>query len=166
MLNKVTAMNITKTIATYSSPLFVLSGFIIIAPLKWLTFLGINNFKDKYLTFISLVFIGSSAFILVAVGTQVFKKIKLWYRSISFDRQIIKYLKELTPIEKNYLSQYIDNKTQTQNFSLLDGVAQGLVRKNILYLATSVGTMFGIGFAFNIVPIAYKYLLKNKNLLK
>jgi|LSQX01.2.fsa_nt_gb hypothetical protein len=52
MLNKVTAMNITKTIATYSSPLFVLSGFIIIAPLKWLTFLGINNFKDKYLTVI------------------------------------------------------------------------------------------------------------------
>lgn len=71
----------------------------------------------------------------------------------------------LTPDEKAYLAPFVLEHQNTQYHTLQDGVAAGLVAKNILYLPSTMGRKL-TGFAHNIQPWAKEYLVKNRQLLE
>ncbi|WP_170318593.1 super-infection exclusion protein B [Paenibacillus sp. HGF7] len=74
------------------------------------------------------------------------------------------YLHNLTEEEKNILRHYLYYNTRSQNLNVFDGVVKGLIHSEVIYQASSIGTMRG-GFACNIQPWAWEYLQKNTQLL-
>jgi hypothetical protein len=73
-------------------------------------------------------------------------------------------LKELGPDEKAYLFRYIKEQRTTQYFRIDDGVAQGLVRKRVIFQSAAVGYMED-GWAFNLSDWARRDLSKSPELL-
>ena len=75
-----------------------------------------------------------------------------------------KQLKTLSSTEKKVLKKYFDQDTQSLQLGSMDGIAGGLVAKNILFRSSSLGTADAY-FAYNIQPWAWVYLKKHPELL-
>jgi len=121
--------------------------------------LKLENFITLNRDNISLFFIISSSLLLAyfiwILGTYLVDFIK---NILSRNKQK-SILKELTKEEKDYLSNYILNLKNSMEYDFADGIAQGLVKKGILYRPSH------IGIACNIETWAREYLIKNKHLL-
>jgi hypothetical protein len=94
----------------------------------------------------------------------------MWTKDAITSRRRIKYrqkrLHRLTPAERAILRKYIIKDTRSQDLSLQDGVAQGLVLERIIYRPLpSIGDVRR-GFPHNIQPWAWDYLKKHPELLK
>jgi len=76
----------------------------------------------------------------------------------------IQMLMMLTDQEKDLLKAYFLQNTKTQFFSDMDGVAIGLQKNGILYLASKLG--MGFRFPYNIENWAWEYLSKHQELLE
>lgn len=73
-------------------------------------------------------------------------------------------MKELTPTEKGYLLRYKTNATNTQYFTISDGVAKGLVAKGVIYQAAAHGDLWD-GHAFNLHAWVRRYFVKHPDAL-
>ena len=137
-----------------SSAVLLFDNKYLIPLLKLENFIKIN--QDS----IGLFFIISSAFLLAYVIWIVVSNLIDLIKSLisKFTRKTI--LKELTIEEKKYLSNYIIDSKNSMEYNFADGIAQGLVKKGILYRPSH------IGIACNIETWARKYLTKNKHLLE
>ena len=75
------------------------------------------------------------------------------------------YLDNLTPDEKTYLAPYVLEEVTSQVFELEDGIAGGLVAKNIIYRSSNLGNVLE-GFPYNMQPWARDYLHQHLELLQ
>ena len=138
---------------SFSSGVLLFDNKYLIPLLKLENFINLN--RDN----ISLFFIISSSFLLAyiiwIIGTYLVDFIKDMLSTHTKKRT----LSELTKEEKDYLSNYILNLKNSMEYNFADGIAQGLVKKGILYRPSN------IGIACNIETWARKYLTENKHLL-
>lgn len=72
-------------------------------------------------------------------------------------KKLQKTLHSLTPDEKDYIAPYILNLVNTRKFDIGDGIAAGLVVKNILFRPSNIGDILS-GFSHNMQPWAREYL--------
>jgi len=148
-----------EILSKYFAPIFVMSGVILFIPDNWILHLGLDTFKKQFHLYIGLTFLITLSFILITLCSFIYKKIKSEIEELRKVSEIKKYLKELTPKEKEILESYIKKNTQTQNLDYKNGVTSGLVRKGILYRASNIGTIY-CHFDYNIYPWIFKYLKK------
>ena len=74
-------------------------------------------------------------------------------------------LRSLTPDEKAFLAPFILGAENSLYFRIEDGIAGGLVAKNILFRPSNIGSPLGV-FAHNIQPWARDYLTEHPELLE
>lgn len=126
--------------------------------------LGLLQLRDQHRAYVGLAFVLSGALLLAQVtgaGAQMVRRAYRRRRVQSSDREL---LHGLTPDEKAYLLPFVVGEN-TLYFRVQDGVAGGLVAKQILYRSSTVGSIVS-GFAHNLQPWAREYLEKNPQLLE
>lgn len=149
-------------------PLLAISfaaGIILFSPLALARTLGIDEFRETYRGWIGGAFVLSLSYL-----TAHFV---WWLRSIIIGRRKRdqaektrhQYLHDLTAEEKGYLAPFVFDGVNTQNFDIDDGIAGGLMAKNIIYRSSNVCNVLH-GFPYNIQPWARDYLRKNPELLE
>lgn len=139
-------------------------GILLALPPAMLSTLGLVNFVDSARPYLGAGLVTSVA-ILAALGlwwagTQVLK-ITASKAALRVHRN---HLKELTPEERAYLLPYIEGQMNTLYFRLDDGIAMGLVAKEILFRSAPVGYEIR-GWAHNMHPWARRHLSSNRHLL-
>ncbi len=141
------------------------SGIIIFAPIDFATTLGLIEFRNEYRSVLGATFLLSSALVVVnalyKIGMWVGKRAR-WHRNA---KALNKHLEDLTAEERGYLVPYVLGDVTTQHFLIEDGIAGGLVAKNIIYRSSNV---FGIlqGPAYNMQPWAKARLRDHPELLE
>jgi hypothetical protein len=135
-------------------------------PAALLDALGLSEFRNAHRMEIGLAFLASGSLLLThllfAIGHLVLRPI----HQRNFTRNIRETLATLTYDEKMFLRPYIHDGENSNVASYTNGVANGLVAKQILYRASNAsipGTM--LGFPFNMQPYARKELMKHPELL-
>ena len=127
--------------------------------------LGLTAFISSNRAWIGLAFVLSFSGILSYPLATLGRTLTGWYKNRSLDANRRERLNNLTPAEKEVLRGYLDADTQTQIFSLMNGVVQGLQSKGIIFQSANMGTP-NAQFAFNIQPWAWQTLKENRLLLE
>ncbi len=127
--------------------------------------LGVLEFRKENHTYIGVLFLFSSC---ILVGHLMWWligiiKIKIGNRKIILLNNLS--LQELTPEEKAYLLPYIDDQITVQRFHQYDGIAGGLLSKDILFISSNHFD-FREGISYGINPWAKRILIKTPELLK
>jgi hypothetical protein len=134
---------------------------------EFLETLGFRDFRSEYRMVIGLLWILSSSGLVVTGAKWVFAWIWAEITSRRRMKRLQERLHQLTLPEHAILRKYIMEGTQTQDLSLHDGVAQGLVVKEILYHPPNTMRYWDRGIrAHNMRPWAWDYLKKHPELLK
>lgn len=150
-------LNILTLSPKYLFAVFLATGFMVFGKKEYLEQLGLQVFASSYKFWIGLIFILSTAVLIGSItfgfGGIIWRK----FQSRQYIKQRKKKLSELTPDEKAYILPYIIDDTNTQYFSMDDGISRGLEAKGIIYCASNLSKQGG-GFAYNIQPWARDYL--------
>jgi hypothetical protein len=133
--------------------------------------LGISELRNQYRLQLGVAFLLASS-LLAAQGLGALGRFLVSLAGARRKRQQAreaidrrrKTLQLLTPDEKAYLAPFILRGENTQYFQIEDGVAAGLVAKEILYRPSSVGDILN-GFAHNVQPWAREYPGEHPELL-
>jgi len=125
---------------------------------------GLTEFLQSYRTYVGVGFIGSLSLLAVTVLSFVLSPILSVFEDWRFRRQGLRTLSELTNAEKEFLRPYIRDGENTHYTSISDGVAQGLVGKNLIYRASHVSTA-GMNFPYNLQPYARRLLIEHPHTL-
>ena len=141
----------------------VTTGFLLLAPDSFITTIGLSEILTRYRSYLGIALLSSIVIMVVRLVGWLYKRTNLHISQKHQEKLLIQSLSELTPGEKAYLLPYIADKRNTQYFLIEDGIASGLVAKNILYLASNLGHP---DFAYNMQPWARRHLAKNVNLLQ
>lgn len=148
----------------YLFAILLVSGVLVFSPETWLNELGLKSIVDSYRGWIGGVFLVSGILLLTNGLAFLFEPIQGsindWRRTLVYSKQ----LKTLSSTEKKVLKKYFDQDTQSLQLGSMDGIAGGLVAKNILFRSSSLGTADAY-FAYNIQPWAWVYLKKHPELL-
>jgi hypothetical protein len=157
-------MDINKIIEWIKLPPRIIGAITVICvitlftPGNILNKLGILEIRNKYFTWLGIIFIVSSS-LLVTHGLSSFYswlKKKLQLRVSQHIRK--KRLYNLTPNEQKILRGYIEKNTHTQTLSIISGIVSGLEAAKIIYRATELSYSGGVKFDYNIQPWAWQYL--------
>lgn len=136
-------------------------GVILFIPEELAKILAVDGFRKTF-----RVFLGPSLLLLIFL---LIARLFLFFTEIYTKNKVLKnrfkLFQNLTPEEKEYLSEYVDKDKNSLIMPLEDGVIGGLETKGIVYIASNMGYLGG-AFAFNLQPWALEYLKKNKKLLK
>lgn len=133
---------------------------ILFIPEEVAKILAVDIFREKYRIFLGPAFLLTASFCIARIFVH-FKRTADEKKKLK-NRQ--KALHNLTPEEKGYLVQYIENGQNTIYVGIDDGVMGGLLAKGITYRASNVGDLLR-GVAHNLQPWAKEYLEKNPELL-
>ena len=158
------ASELIEIVARYTLPLQIFSGLLLLIPQQVLDRVGIDQVVSQYHWLIVLVFLLTVSFSISWALNKSVQWISINIAVRNFQNRLIKNLKSLTSKEKQVLKIYIEQDTQSQNLSYLDGIAAGLENKHIIYGANPVVTIYGR--AYNIQPFAFEYLKKHNWLLE
>jgi hypothetical protein len=146
----------------FSSVVLSLLGFV---PEELLETFGLRDFRTEYRMVIGLLWFFSLSGLVATGGTSLFGWTKAEITSRRRMKLQQKRLHQLTPAERAILGKYFTENTRTQNLSLRDGVARGLVAERILFCPhNSIGNESSM--SHNIQPWAWDYLKKHPELLK
>jgi hypothetical protein len=140
------------------------TAFLLFAPKPWLEFLSVQSLVDSNRGVIGLIFISAGFTAVVNLAFEVGAKSSQWLSRLQITRSKSQRLHNLTDAEKDLLNTYIMANTRTQIFKDNDGVAMGLRRDKVIYLASTTGTY--LGFPFNIENWAWQYLKGHPELLR
>lgn len=146
------------------SIIFIGSWIITLVPDNFAQMLRIDEFRNKYQTYISLCIIIVGAYYVLKILEWIIVSIKR--RLYSAEKNAIRYLKEsMTPDEMKLLIEKFYDKNNNVFRSagwidLSDGRKAALENKFILYQAASVSN-WGYTFAYNLQPYAYNFLNEN-----
>ena len=143
----------------------IATGVALFAPIAFLKQLGLENLVASGRGWIGAAFLISAALFLAYALTKPAEMIATQIGQWSALRKARKSLKQLSPQEKRVLKDYLDRKESIRTYQISDGVVQGLYRKQILYLPSSV-SVHGQWFAYNIQTWAYEHLTKQPQLLE
>lgn len=127
--------------------------------------LGIEKLRADYRSYAGSLLLLSSALTLVQLIIKLWTGFSQWRNIRSLRKEAFECLHSLSPQEKQILVGYIVGNQKTQYFSPMDGVVNGLCAAGILFRASSMGNLFGRGFAFNIQPWAWDYLHEHPELV-
>jgi len=141
-----------------------LGWILILLPQQVSSALHIENLRTTQLEAIgALTFLFTFGFCFgVAYKGYVYLHVRRTSREDVLQKE--KKLYKLTPVECKYLQKYIESQSQTATFSLYDGVAAGLVEKEILCKANSQSNKAGEQ-DFNLYPWAYEFLSTHQEIL-
>ncbi len=143
----------------------LVSGTILFAPDALAVTIGIDALRAIMRPYLGFFFIVTIGVAIVQIGTKVFEGIKKKRDQSKAMKVLQDRLHKLTQDEKRILCGYILTDCRTQYFSVEDGVVTGLEQAKVIYRASSVGDLYGKGFAFNIQPWAWEYLKDRKELI-
>ncbi len=132
--------------------------FVLFGPKFLLDRTGLTALASPHLPLIALIVIAALALLLIELVIVLVRKRK-GKRS---ENARCKFLHGLTVEERATLLQFM-NGQNTASFNISDGVAGGLVRKRILYIAATAFHPFSV--PHNLQPWARDYLEKNPSLL-
>lgn len=149
-----------KIPAAFLVALLLTLGVILFAPIKYANALAVDQFRETYRIFLGPAFLLVFAFIIARLYTVVEQR----FASKKALKKLHQTLHNLTPEEKGYLAQFIDEEKNSIYVGMDDGVMAGLRRKGVTYLAAHQGNLLQ-GFAFNLQPWAREYLHGNPQLL-
>jgi hypothetical protein len=140
---------------------------LVLAPPHYLAALGLTDFKREYGMAIGATLLVSGSLLLAHLLFALTRPFKRFSAERRFNASIKQTLRELTDEEKEFLRGYIRDGENTLYASIYDGVANGLVAKNITYRASnlSVPGSPGLKFPFNLQPYARKFLGRTPELL-
>jgi len=122
--------------------------------------LGLTHLRDQVRPYLGAAAIVALVGLVVAEASAP----NSWFSRKLRARLQFKHLRFLSPAEKRVLRGYIDENTKTQYFRMDDGVVGGLTQLGYLYCSAEIGYMEK-GFAFNIQPWLWDYLLKHPDIL-
>jgi hypothetical protein len=141
----------------------VLGWSLFILPIGVFQTLQIENLRSKYLELIGVATFVSTIGICFGLAHKGYKFLKKRLAEESRRNEQEKLLRELTPVEHEYLHRFIQSNSQTATFTLYDGVVAGLIDKGILYKPNSQSNLSGEQ-DFNLHSWAYEYMKKHKDL--
>ena len=127
--------------------------------------LGVLEFRVAYRGYIGTAFLIAWAYLLAHLIWWSRARILESMASRRARRVRRKYLHDLSPQERGYLLPYVEDKINTQNFAIEDGVIGGLARKGIVYRGSNVFHVLE-GAPWNIQPWALEYLRRHPELLE
>jgi hypothetical protein len=162
-------MDYTKLLEQSPKILFaiLIAGLLfLMAPASVLGFMSLNDFWLRpYIGIVTIV----AASLLVMHGAgylvdRVKEKRAKKREQEEWEKNVADTLSSLTPAEKRALQPYILKNQNSQLFNYGNGVANGLVAKNILYIASQLG--YWNNFPYNLQPWAREYLAKHLELLQ
>lgn len=146
-----------KLTPRYLVSLGIATSFLLFSPKNVLQYLRIYNFTQDYRQWISILLILSVALLAVSIAIEAMQVIKHWWNKKKFYNRMSKRLNNLTEDEKQILRYYIANQTKSNVLKFDDGIVQGLVAKDIIRRASSLGNLLE-GFPYNISEFAWEYL--------
>ncbi len=152
----------------YLLPLLTLCSFLLFSPKAFLLSLGIFPLVETYRPWIGIAFLLFLVLVLssgIAWAIETLKAKLAKFRTKKLQPQIIQML---SPSEKTILAQYIIRDSKTNYLSISNGLAQGLVNRNILYLASnmSISGFTPELFAYNLQPWVWELLKAKPELLE
>ncbi|CAG1016994.1 hypothetical protein ANAEL_05946 [Anaerolineales bacterium] len=153
--------------------LFVLvsiSWTLIVIPKELWQSVGLLELSLKARPWIFMIGVISSIWLVSGGIFDVLKllnsKISNWFMSRSISNKRVETLRAISTSEKKILIQYLTKDTTTVAFDVRDGVVNGLVKKGILYQASSLSNPMSYDFDINIQPWAWHFLKNNPNFLE
>jgi superinfection exclusion protein B len=135
-------------------------SLLLFLPTSILARLGLVDFLQSNRTWVGVGFIASLSLLCTVALSPLWSKFEDW----RFKRHGLRMLSEITSDEKAFLRPYICDGQNTQYAQISDGVAQGLVGKNLIYRAANISTGF-MHFPFNLQPYARRLLTEHPHLL-
>ena len=146
---------------------FVSSLALVLMPPEYLAGLDLTDFKNNYGMAIGATLLISGSLLVVHLLFGLAKPVKRILAERRFDVNMKRVLAELTDEEKEFLRGYIHDGSNTIYASIYDGIANGLVAKQIIYRASnlSVPGSPGHNFPFNLQPYVRQLLKKSPELL-
>jgi hypothetical protein len=143
---------------------FIASALLLFLPQHVISHLGLDQFLASYRMYVGVGLVASASLLaantLSFIASFVVEPLETW----SLNRRGLKTLEELTSAEKDFLCGYIVTGDNTRYASISDGIAQGLVAKNLIYRASNLSTGEML-FPFNLQPYARRLLREHPHLL-
>jgi hypothetical protein len=134
-------------------------------PEKAANAMGIQKLRTEYKSYAGCAFLLASSLVVVRMSVAAFKLISTKCLARVWKKAAIERLKTLSPAEKQILCGYILPREKTQYLSIEDGVVNGLCQAHIIYRSANLRNLIGRGFAHNIQPWAWEYLLEHTELI-
>jgi hypothetical protein len=136
------------------------SGLILFVPNNFLTKLNLTDFLKDYGKYIGIIFLISSAFLIVTLLNYIGSLIKRIQMTKRIANSIVNDIKCLNINEKALLREFYINDKQTLQMPLDNDTVVGLINKHIIYQASSTGFTYSHGayFPYSMTDIALKNL--------
>ncbi|MFN7311042.1 MAG: super-infection exclusion protein B [Vampirovibrionales bacterium] len=126
--------------------LFLLTAFLLFAPIDIKKTLVLEAFCHSYQTYISLVFCGSFLYVIVHLGNETSKILKIFWNDRKAYQNQENVFESLSLNEKKVIVQYIVSKEKVHTFPYNDRVIASLQQKSILAPSVSTGDMYEFPF--------------------
>lgn len=172
-------MDFSKILDFFKQPRLVFgvalsSGLVLFLPSPVLQKLGLVGLRDVFSAYIGIAFIVTAVYCLIYVSNLVLDWLieKKKEREVKYLRQ--EYLAKLTEEEQEILRYFVSYSTKTQRLDIHSGVVHGLVKKNIIFRASSKATTaymdnswYGPAYTcdHNLTTWAWDYLNEHRELL-
>lgn len=140
--------------------LFLSSALILFVPEHTLSKLNLKDFLADFGKFIGIIFIISSAFLLVILITYLSKQINLRKAKSDVRRIILKEINNLGFHERALLREFYINGKDTLQLPMDNDTVVGLQRKHILYQVSGTGFTYihGAYFTYAITDFAKEHM--------
>src|SRR6266567_5133442 len=129
------------------SAVLIVCTLLLLLPSSVMQKMGLSEIRQYFLPWISLGAIFSAAVLAVEFGAWL----KIPLNSFQEQKNRKAVLLSLTPPEMQIIADYFRKETDTQYFSMEDGIVGGLVAKGLIYLSSNISTDFTT-FAYNLQP--------------
>jgi hypothetical protein len=144
---------------------FIAAGLVLFLPPRFIGQLGLDEVVKSYRMYVGLAFVISASLLAVRIFSFVWSLISVPFENWLYERNGVKLIAELTEEEKAFLRPYILNGQNSQYTAIQDGVAQGLVAKQIVFRSSIVSTG-NMQFPYNLQPYMRRLLTKRPELLR
>jgi hypothetical protein len=117
----------------------IVSGFVLFASDPLLETFHIKEIESKHGAYVGIIFLVSAG--MVVINTFLWLVRKNTRRKWKKERheKVLKFIKTLTPAEKSVLREFLVPQMRTISAPLDDPTVSGLLHKDILYIAMSMG---------------------------
>lgn len=131
----------------------IVTGLVLFLPNKYLEKLYMVDFKNNYGFIISILFLISSAILVIMVTTYIYKKLKNKISDKKLRKYRIKYLLEANENKMNLIKEFINDSTHTLTLPMNDGL---VIELSHFYIITMAGGTQLVNMGFdNSVNLRY-----------
>lgn len=160
-------LDFLKLPPTILSALSMVSGCILFLPKIVLEKMGLEALPSPYNMFVGIVFLLSSALLLVYLVKAIYKKIELVYYNKKFPEIFAKKMQALLDEEKVVVLYMYNTPSKTANLPINDGITRRLEAGCVIQ---KTGTTFlvdiNMEIPYMLTPIAIKYIKENPEFQK